>query len=231
MANVILEVLFLAQMFKQIVNKVADNTNSQSLSHQFRNNRFQLFLSVISSIPRPLRILDIGGTEGFWKAMNFNEPDITITLLNLDEPTALNHPFTAIQGDATNLSAFDNQSYDIVFSNSVIEHLFTWENQQKMASEVLRVGKKHFIQTPNYWFPIEPHWVFPFFQYLPTRAKVWLTANFQLGHIPKITNTNEADLQVKEIRLLTKAEMKQLFPFSTIYCEKFMSLNKSFVAY
>ncbi|MBC8844888.1 class I SAM-dependent methyltransferase, partial [Escherichia coli] len=76
---------------------------------------------------------------------------------------------------ATDLSEIDDQQFDIVFSNSVIEHLYTWENQEKMAKEVLRVGKYHFIQTPNYWFPIEPHWVFPFFQFLPKSIRIRLT--------------------------------------------------------
>lgn len=68
-----------------------------------------------------------------------------------------------MKGDATNLSQYSDKSFDIVFSNSVIEHLYTKENQISMAKEVNRVGKNYFIQTPNYWFPIEPHWVFPSF--------------------------------------------------------------------
>jgi 2-polyprenyl-3-methyl-5-hydroxy-6-metoxy-1,4-benzoquinol methylase len=231
MANVIREVLFLTLMIKQFVNKIADNTNKQSLSHRFRNKRFEFFLSKLKQLPKPLSILDIGGTVEFWEAMQFNEPDITITLLNLEAPPIVSFPFKAIQGDATNLSSIANKSFDLVFSNSVIEHLFTWENQQKMASEILRVGKWHFIQTPNYWFPIEPHWVFPCFQYLPKTWKIWLTNHFNLGHIPKQKDLGKAQQQVEEIRLLTKQEMKLLFPNSAIYCEKFLGLNKSFVAY
>ncbi|MGL1255153.1 methyltransferase domain-containing protein, partial [Vibrio parahaemolyticus] len=85
-------------------------------------------------------------------------------LLNLEKEEVTNPQFQSITGNATDLSGINDQQFDIVFSNSVIEHLYTWENQEKMAKEVLRVGKYHFIQTPNYWFPIEPHWVFPFFQ-------------------------------------------------------------------
>ena len=93
--------------------------------------------------------------------------DVEITLLNLtlvetDLPNVI-----SIAGDATDLSDFADKSFDIAFSNSVIEHLFSFQNQQKMALEAQRVSRYHFIQTPNFWFPIEPHWVFPCFQFLP----------------------------------------------------------------
>ncbi|MFK9353834.1 methyltransferase domain-containing protein, partial [Escherichia coli] len=90
-------------------------------------------------IPRPLTILDIGGTVAFWEAMNFNQSGITITLLNLEKEEVTNPQFQSITGNATDLSGINDQQFDIVFSNSVIEHLYTWENQEKMAKEVLRV--------------------------------------------------------------------------------------------
>lgn len=218
-------------MLQQIVKNIADNKNKESLSHRYRTKRFELFKTLLNGLPKPVSILDIGGTVEFWKAMHFEEADVSITLLNLEPAAAVNPPFYTIQGNATNLSGIADGSYDIVFSNSVIEHLYTWENQQKMAAEVHRVGKNHFIQTPNYWFPIEPHWVFPFFQYFPRFLKVCLTQHFSLGHISKTVDAAAAKRQVDEIRLLTKAEMKQLFPQSTLYKEQFKGFNKSFTAY
>ena len=218
-------------MLQQIVKNIADNKNKESLSHQYRTKRFELFKTLLNGLPKPVSILDIGGTVEFWKAMCFEDAAVRITLLNLEPAPKVDPPFYTIQGNATNLSGIADGSYDIVFSNSVIEHLFTWENQQKMAAEVHRVGKNHFIQTPNYWFPIEPHWVFPFFQYFPKFLRQWLTQHFHLGHIGKASNSAAAKRQVEEIRLLTKAEMKQLFPHSTLYKEQFKGLNKSFTAY
>lgn len=218
-------------MYQKLVHKISDNTQRNSVSHQFRNKRFQFFLSLLRSLPKPITILDIGGTVEFWKAMDFNEPDVQIILLNLEAIEDVPAPFVSVKGDATNLNNFSDQSIDMVFSNSVIEHLYTWENQQKMAAEVQRVGKHHFIQTPNYWFPIEPHWVFPFFQYFPKTFQYWLTQHFQLGHIPRKPNYQDAKNQVDEIRLLSKREYALLFPQSSIYSEKFAGFNKSFVAY
>lgn len=213
----------------KFIERVADNQNKASLSHQFRQKRFGLFLSKISLLPRPISILDIGGTLAFWENMGFSEEGVTITLLNLAEQEITKPGFVSVAGDATQLP-YPDQSFDMVFSNSVIEHLYTKEQQQKMASEVQRVGKHYFIQTPNYWFPIEPHWVFPFFQYFPFRVRVFLTQYFSLGHIPRQPLYADAERQVKEIRLLSKREFQSLFPSAVIYAEPFLWMEKSFVA-
>lgn len=214
-----------------IFQQIADNQVENSLSHQMRMKRFAFFTACLHQLPKPITILDIGGTLSFWQSMHFNEGDVSIILLNLEQAQQLPEPYQSVQGNATLLTEFADQSIDVVFSNSVIEHLYTWENQQKMAAEVLRVGKHHFIQTPNYWFPIEPHWVFPLFQFLPPIVRRWMTQQFSLGHIGKINNPEMAKQQVNEIKLLTKNELKQLFPQSTIYEEKFAGFNKSFIAH
>lgn len=218
-------------MQSRFFNIIANNTNPKSFSHHLRIKRFQIFLSFLDKLPKPISILDIGGTAAFWKAMQFNEPGVSITLLNLELTASDTNPFILLQGDATNLCNIQDKQYDLVFSNSVIEHLFTWQNQQKMAAEVHRVAKWHFIQTPNYWFPIEPHWLFPGFHFFPRKLRIWLTQHFSLGHIPKQQAYASAERQVDEIKLLTKQEMKILFPFSSIYCEKFLGFHKSFIFY
>ena len=213
-----------------ILKKLGDNKNPASLSHKLRARRFDFFLSLISILPKPLYILDIGGTTAFWDAMDFDNEGITITLLNLSYQPVDRNGFISVSGDATQLQ-YSDRSFDIVFSNSVIEHLFDRASQQKMAAEVQRVGKYYFIQTPNYWFPLEPHWLFPFFQYLPFSVKMFLTQHFSLGHIKKIHNRIDAENKVKEIKLLSLRDMQSLFPGAKIYSEKFFFLNKSFIAY
>jgi hypothetical protein len=218
--------------FKDILRKIADNNNENSWATNARIKRFAFFRDQIKDLPLPIRILDIGGTEEFWEMMGFTTSEnIEIILLNLEE-TPVKYPnFSSIKGDGSNLSAFKDKSFDIVFSNSVIEHLYSWDNQEKMAKEAMRVGKFYFIQTPNYWFPIEPHFVFPGFQYLPKFLKEMLMRRFSLGHFPKITDEKEAKRLINEIKLLTKSELRDLFPDSSIYYDKFLGLNKSFVCH
>jgi len=210
---------------------IADNRNPSSMASSFRSRRLNLFKGFVAALPKPVRILDIGGTPEFWENAGFDAHDVSITLLNLETVICTIPNIQSIAGDATNLSAFADNSFDIAFSNSVIEHLFSFENQQKMALEALRVSTHHFIQTPNFWFPIEPHWVFPFFQYFPAIIKIVLTRNFNLGHLKKSTSWAQAKRQVEEIQLLSKSEMKKLFPSSKIWEEKLFTLTKCFVAH
>ncbi len=209
----------------------ADNTNQRSIAYQFRFKRFLFFRSLLDQLPKPISILDIGGTQDYWNMMGFSDDSVQITLLNLEIQPVSGNSFVSVKGNATDLSAYADQSFDIVYSNSVIEHLFTNDAQQQMANEVRRVGKNYFIQTPNYYFPIEPHWVFPFFQFLPPQCRIWMTRNFDLGHIGQIQDPVAAAQQVKEIQLLTRQQLQKFFPGSKMYKERFLGLTKSLVAY
>lgn len=214
--------------------KFLDPYNAFSINQRFRERRFKFFMSLFDMLPtdRTLQILDVGGTEKFWELMKFpKDRDVVITVLNLEKAETRGKNFISIKGNACDLSAYDNDHFDVVFSNSVIEHLFSFENQQLMAREVMRVGKCYFVQTPNYYFPIEPHWAFPCFQFLPFRTRVFLTRNFDIGHFKKANSDEEAIRRVSEVKLLTEEQMKKLFPSGKVYREKFLGLTKSIVMY
>lgn len=74
---------------------------------------------------------------------------------------------------------FPDKSIDIVFSNAVIEHV-SRRDQQRMASEIMRVGRSWFVTTPNYWYPLELHRKLPGFHYLPGGGQRWLDRRFDL---------------------------------------------------
>lgn len=214
-----------------MLKKMADNLDQQSLAAQFRRKRFAFFQSLLSRLQRPVHILDIGGTEAYWKMMRLNADDqVFITLLNLTKDNVTLPYLTSITGDARRVQAED-YSFDIVFSNSVIEHVGTYQDQLLMAKEVCRLGKCYFIQTPNKYFPLEPHFLFPFFQFLPVGLRIWLLQNFDLGWFPKTPDTRKAREIVESIHLLAKAEFSRLFPNAAIYEERAFGMTKSFVAY
>jgi len=139
--------------------------------------------------------------------------------------------FVGVKGDATNLEYFSDHQFDVVFSNSVIEHVGNYDQQKQMAQEVQRVGQRYFVQTPNYWFPIEPHFLFPGFQWLPIPVRAFFVNHFNLGWSRKIHNIHKAQAYVKQIRLLRRRELLALFPSAKLYEEKVLGLTKSFVAY
>jgi len=207
----------------------------ETISNYFRKRRFGFFTNfMIQASPKngPLRILDIGGTQQYWLNMGMVlTPQTEIVLLNLYINEVTEPGFSSIVGDASNLSGINDQSFDIVFSNSVIEHLYTKAQQEKMAKEVARVGKSYFIQTPNRYFPIEPHWLFPLFQFLPFSVQVFLTQHFTLGNIKKTKSKEAAINLVKEVRLLTIKEFQFFFKDANIYKEKILGFTKSFTAY
>jgi len=197
-----------------------------------RRKRFGFFLELLAGVPRPLSILDVGGTQGFWERMAFtDEPGVSITVLNLDPQPVHLAGFTSIIGDATNLSLFADHAFDVVFSNSVIEHVGDMAKQRRMAEEVARVGQRYFVQTPNYYFPIEPHYLFPGFQWLPLGARAQLLYHFDLGWTKRKATIEAARQSVASVKLLRKKEVLALFPHANLYEEKVAGLTKSFVVY
>ena len=125
---------------------------------------------------------------------------------------------------------FGDNHFDLVFSNSVIEHVYTFENQQKMASEICRVGKSHFIQTPNIYFPIEAHYALPFAQYYPKAFLHFILTKTKLSRFQRWSPAEASQYQ-DEIRLLNESEMKCLFPNSTFLKEKVLGMTKSLTAH
>jgi hypothetical protein len=217
-------------MVIEIFNPASEN----SINHRFRSKRFKFFLSLLEKVrsDKPIHILDIGGTEMYWERMKFvDATNVCVTLLNVEEVKTQKHNFISIKGDATDLSSFRDKEFEIVFSNSVIEHLFSVKNQIKMAREIMRVGKNYYVQTPNLYFPIEPHWLFPCFQFLPFKVRVFLTRNLDLGHYKKAVNEDEAIKRVNEVKLLTERKMRKVFPDGKVYREKFLGMVKSVTMY
>lgn len=218
-----------------VLRKIYDHRLPDSFASNLRKKRFNLFTSLLNSVPSPINILDVGGTVSFWENTGFPSleiKDVQVTLLNVSFTETSHHPkIKQVVGDATNMVDFKSNEFDIVFSNSVIEHVGDYDKQRQMAAEVMRVGKRYFVQTPNLYFPIEPHFVFPFFQFLPISVRAWLVHNFALGMCNKMVKKEVALRVVQSIRLLDKKEFINIFPGAQVYEEKLLGLTKSLIAY
>jgi len=209
-----------------------------------RQGRWKVFSDLTAGLPRPVRVLDVGGAEPFWAAMGASgnrglesgggkekegwEFEVTMVNLHAQETRV---PFVrAVTGSALDLSGFRRSDYDVVFSNSVIEHLGSWTNQQRMAREVLNTGLPFCIQTPNRYFPLEPHFLLPGFQFLPRATRIWLASRWRYGSYCRPGDRAAAAAAVDEIRLLTVAEMGTLFPGAKLHLERIGVLVKSVMA-
>jgi ubiquinone/menaquinone biosynthesis C-methylase UbiE len=104
--------------------KFADNRDPNSLASRMRSKRKQRFRKALEGIPRPLNILDVGGAQAVWESIGFvDQPDISITLLNIERMETSYKNVTSILGDARDMHEFRNGQFDAVYSNSVIEHV------------------------------------------------------------------------------------------------------------
>ncbi len=169
------------------------------------------------------RILDVGGSGDWdWKAFGI---EARITVINLNPPPE-RCAGTYVQGSACDMHMFADDEFDLVFSNSVIEHLFSREDQQRMAGEILRVGKAFWVQTPNRHFPLELHLCFPFFQYFPLKIKLFIARYWPFSFQKMRGKSAEYDAQAI---LLNKSELMSLFPNSKLICERFLGLTKSLI--
>src|SRR5690349_16885086 len=117
--------------------KLADVTRNDSVSNRLRSRRFKLFEELCSTLSRPLTIVDVGGTASFWAQRGWaGSNDVQITLVNVYQEPQDYENIASVVGDATDLKQFGPRSFDIAFSNSVIEHLFTFEKQLLMGREI-----------------------------------------------------------------------------------------------
>ena len=211
----------------QLIKQMADLS---SVSQTMRANRFRLFRETLQPGP-DAAILDVGGTSAMWLGTGLEK---NVTLLNLTEPKLkdLQMGFKAVKGNALDMHMFADQQFDIVFSNSVIEHLGSYKNQKRFASEVHRVGRHYWVQTPNRRFPVEPHFMFPFFQFFPDKMQKKIAVTWKHSHFKRHGIPREKILaELANIRLLTEAEFKLLFIRANLIREEMFGFTKSFVAY
>lgn len=214
----------------QITSKLAQPGNAASLSAQARQRRWSLFVDSFPMIS-DMHVLDLGGTRAYWEAAP--ERPASVTAINL--PTAFNGDdcpqwFRPVVDDACGeLASLSDQRFDLVVSNSVLEHVGGPARRAAFARNVRRLGDRAWVQTPYRYFPVEPHWLCPGFQFFPLRTRVWLTKKWPLGH-RHASSDEDALEQVLEVELIARTEMRHLFPDAQIVSERFGPFVKSLIA-
>jgi hypothetical protein len=206
-----------------------------SMENRFRVQRFRLFKSIVDQVlagKGTCCILDLGGTPNYWEEFgtNLDWSRVNVCALNVTLSTTTHSGITPVVGDARNLPDFQDFSFDIVHSNSVIEHVGRWEDMASMAREVRRLAPRYFVQTPYFWFPIEPHARFLLLHWMPESWRYRILLKRTCGFWKQRPDVGEATKAIQSALLLDRRQMQFLFPDAQIITEKFFRLPKSLVA-
>ncbi len=196
---------------------------------RFRPGRIRALKERLPAITSGATVLDVGGRAAWWRMMQPATPHVTIINVETEEAAAVaaaGYRFVVGSGCAL---PFADRSFDIAMSNSVIEHVGDANAQRRFALEILRCGRAIYVQTPNKWFPVEPHLLMPFAHWLPRRPQraliPWLSAWALTARPPAAAIEEFLD----NTRLLTRRELAELFPECEISEERVLGLVKSFV--
>lgn len=139
-------------------------------------------------------------------------------------------PAGHVWGDAcTADELFAERSFDLVVSNSVLEHVGGYHRRQEFARAVHWLADRHWVQTPNLYFPMEPHWLFPMMQFLPFDLRVLIARRWHLGHV-RAGTIDQAIAEVASCELVSASELRHLFPGSILWRERLLGVTKSLVA-
>ena len=207
--------------------------------NRFRSRRGRRLRRQIEALAdhlgRDIVVLDVGGRPDYWANVGLARI-ARIDLVNysaaeLEREAAgggSGDIFVRKLGDARRLADYADGSIDLVHSNSVIEHVGGWADMQAMADEMLRVGRAGWMQTPAWEFPVEPHFRAPFLHWFgdPMRARL-MALSVRKANRRMDMSTRRRRMEL--IHLLSRGDVRLLFPGKTLETERVALLPKSYI--
>ncbi|MBV9512070.1 MAG: class I SAM-dependent methyltransferase [Caulobacteraceae bacterium] len=197
-----------------------------------RAARLQDLIERLAAAKGGCRIIDLGGEPGYWKDFDLERLralNVSIAIVNLAPQTVADPMFSFLQGDACSVAQFEDASFDLAHSNSVIEHVGEWDAMRAFAGEVRRLAPSYYVQTPYFWFPIEPHFMTPLFHWLPEPTRVQALLKRGFGHHARERTVDAAIRTIRSARLLDRAQFAALFPDARYEHERAFGLVKSLI--
>ena len=221
----------------KLIRNLQNYDDPHSLASRFRAARRRKIVELIEATHAAegrCRILDLGGRIDYWepfdKAM-LARCGVHITLVNPEATNPDNDPmFTAMDGDACDLGQWEDGAFDLVHSNSVVEHVGDWPRMEAFARETRRLAPRYYVQTPYFWFPVEPHFSAPFFHWRSEQSRARSLMKRGHGFSERAPDLGVAMRDVQHARLLDKAQFSFLFPDADYPHERVAGLTKSLIA-
>ena len=183
------------------------------VSLRSRTRKLELFLETFRPGPETT-VVDVGVTDApfgetpdnFFEAMYpWPERITAVGVTGLERFAAAFPSVRTVRADGRTLPFADHE-FDIAFSNAVVEHVGSRDEQEAFVRELCRVAGHVFVTTPNRWFPVEVHTLVPFAHWLPRRVSQRL--------IPGL----------RDIELLSPRELRELFPYPVSVLNQGMTL-------
>ena len=197
---------------------------------RLRKRRNRALSRLIDGLPSPVTVLDVGGTPFFWESVEAVHK-CRVIILNKQlsekervhfEPGVLKD-FELRVGDACAMPEIPTAGFDLVVCNSVLEHVGAWDKMVDAARELVRVGRHGWVQVPAFEFPLEVHHLIPFVHWFGAPIRRAVIGLFYPGTLDEIRAW-------VDINLVTRKEMRALFPAARVTSERFALLPKSHIA-
>jgi hypothetical protein len=202
------------------------------MSRRFRARRMSAMVRTLG-VQNCWSVLDVGGTTDLWRLAPVTPH---LVLLNQSRAAAdIGCGAQVVFGDGMALP-FADRSFDLVFSNSVIEHVGNHHMQEVFAREIARVGRAYWVQTPDRRFPVEQHLWTPGLHWLPRHLQRRLL-RFSLTPWEWVTKPGAAERRYylshycESVHLLSRHDLLGLFPGASIIVERALGWPKSLIAY
>ncbi len=232
-------------MSKGIIGMDILHKLAERVSERARQKRGGTFRQVVC-LDENTRILDLGSESGtniskVLRGSRVRPENVYIADIKpeLIEEGKRKHGFTPVLIDEAKGLPFEDGYFDVVFCSSVIEHVTVakeevWklrsgsefrrrslERQQGFATEIARLGKQYFVQTPYRYFLIESHTWLPLLSFVPRRLLIPLL---------RVTNRIWIKRTQPDWNLLTKPDLGRMFPGAKVLSERWFGLTKSIMA-
>ena len=139
-------------------------------SRQWKARKIEAVLG-LDQIPGPIRMLEVGAGGGGISHYFGTHPTgrFRVDAVDVVDNRLIDAGYEFTLVSDTHLP-FDDESFDIVLSNHVIEHVGAKVQQQEHVAELRRVmrrGGRGYLAVPNRWMPREPHYGLLFLSWLP----------------------------------------------------------------
>lgn len=122
-----------------------------------------------------LKMLEVGtGSGGIAHYFGTHlDLDCEVTSVDVVDTRKIKEGYKFIKVEGVHLP-FENNRFDVVITNHVIEHVGALEAQYEHLKELRRVlspGGIGYLAVPNRWMLVEPHYRLPFLSWFPRRFR------------------------------------------------------------